>query len=274
MQLARILIGVDLTTPSIDAATWAAKRFAPDAEVVFVHCLSPLLPEKRVLDERSHAEARLRELEQRVGPERCSYHIVSGDAARCLAALAAELDADLIAVGAHEEHSDREPALGTTAQRLIRCSSVPVLLCCETPFGAPRSVLLPLESQDVSRTVADWTTALAERFEARLALVHVEAPHDAARRLRARPSSRRRASTTMLWNRIARELPPQRVFVDAVLGDHAEAVLSESRRFSTELVMLEAPDDADATDESTSVDSVLVRSHCPVLVIPVTDDKP
>ena len=274
MQLARILIGVDLTRPSIAAAFWAAQRFAPDAEVVLVHCLSPLLAERRLLDERTRAEARLCELAQRVGPERCTQHVVPGDAARCLATLAAELDVDLIAVGAHEDHPDREPTLGTTAQRLIRCSSVPVLLCCETPFGAPRSVLLPLDSQDVSTTVADWTSALAERFGARLALVHVESPHDVARRLRARPSSRRRASTTTLWNRVARELPPQQVFVDAVLGDHAEAVLSEARRFGTELVMLEAPDDEAAKDESTSVDSVLARSHCPVLVIPATDETP
>ena len=274
MRLARILIGVDLTTPSIEAAAWAAKRFAPDADVVFAHCLSPLLAERRMDDERAHAESRLRELEQRVGSERSSHRVLSGDPARCLAGLAAELDVDLIAVGAHEEHPDREPTLGTTAQRLIRCSSVPVLLCCETPFGAPRSVLLPLDSQDVSTTVADWTSALAQRFGARLALLHVEAPHDSVRKVRARPSSRRRASTTTAWSRIARELPPQRVFVDAVLGDQAEAVLSEARRFSTELVMLEAPDDRESDSESASVDSVLVQSHCPVLVIPATDELP
>jgi nucleotide-binding universal stress UspA family protein len=271
MQLARILIGVDLTRPSIEAAVWAARRFAPDAEVVFAHCVSPLLPERRVADVRAHAEDRLRELEQRVGPERCSHHVVPGDPARSLAALAAELDVDLIAVGAHEEHADREPTLGTTAQRLIRCSSVPVLLCCETPLAAPRSLLLPLESQDVSTTVADWTSALAERLGARLALVHVEGPHDVARRVRARPSSLRRASTTTTWNRIARELPAQRVFVEAVVGDRAEAVLCEARRFSTELVMLEAPDDDESGAESTSVDSVLVQSHCPVLVIPANE---
>jgi nucleotide-binding universal stress UspA family protein len=274
MRLARILIGVDLTTPSIEAAAWAAKRFAPDADVVLVHCLSPLLAERRVDDERAHAESRLRELEQRVGSERCSHRVVAGDTARCLAGLAAELDVDLIAVGAHEEHPDREPTLGTTAQRLIRCSSVPVLLCCETPFGAPRSVLLPLDSQDVSTTVAEWTSTLAQRFGARLALLHVEAPHHSARKLRARPSALRRASTTTSWNRIARELPPQRVFVDAVLGDQAEAVLSEARRFSTELVMLEAPDEEQSDGESESVDCVLAQSHCPVLVIPATDELP
>ncbi|HKW49979.1 MAG TPA: universal stress protein [Gemmatimonadaceae bacterium] len=273
MQLARILIGVDLTTPSIEAAAWAAQRFAPAAEVVIAHCISPLLPEQCVAAERRHAEARFHELEQRVGAERCSHHILRGEPARSLADLAAELDVDLIAVGAHEEHPERDPALGTTAQRLIRCSSVPVLLCCEMPFGAPRSMLLPLDAADVSTTLADWTSGLAERFEARLALVHIEAPHDAARRMQARPSSRRRASTTTMWHRIARELPPQRVFVDAVPGDSAGAVLAEARRFRTDLVMVDAPDES-IENPMTPVDSVLLQTHCPVLVIPATDDQP
>jgi nucleotide-binding universal stress UspA family protein len=135
-------------------------------------------------------------------------------------------------------------------------------------------VLLPLDSQDVSTTVADWTSTLAERFGAHVALVHVEAPPGAAQRVRARHSARRRTSTITTWNRIARELPPQRVFVDAVLGDPAEAVLSEARRFRSELVMLEAPDDEEMESEPSSVDSVLVQSHCPVLVIPISDEAP
>lgn len=274
MQLARILVGVDLTTPSFEAAAWAARQFAPHADVTFAHCVSPLLPEHGVAHERAHAEERLRELEERVGVERCSHQIILGDPARCLAALAADLNADVIAVGAHEEHPDREPSLGTTAQQLIRCSSIPVLLCCEMPYGAPRSMLLPLDAPDVSAAVADWTNALAQRFHARLALVHVEAPPDGARRMRLHPSSLRRASATKPWNRVARELPPQRVFVDAVLGDRAEAVLAEARRFNTELLMLEAPDDEATETPSTSVDAVLVQSHCPVFVIPAADDLP
>src|SRR5689334_16594969 len=34
MQLARVVIGVDLTEASVRAATWVANRFAPDAEMV------------------------------------------------------------------------------------------------------------------------------------------------------------------------------------------------------------------------------------------------
>ena len=271
MQLARIVIGVDLTAASTRAAKWVANRFAPEAEMVLLHCLNPLLLQRQSTEARNAADKTLQELAKDIGGKRSSYRIRIGDPARCLADLAAEVDADLIAVGAHEEHPDRLPALGTTAERLVRCSPVPVLLCATTPAGAPRSVLLPLESVEVTTELADWTGALAERFDAQLALVHVE-PTDHEHHLTSSGAMRgRRFTSTTPWSRVARQRPPHRVFVDAVLGDSAEAVLSESKRFGTELVLLQAPEDADAQrDNPTS--RVLREAACPVLVVPSADN--
>ena len=271
MQLARIVIGVDNTPASTRAAKWVAKRFAPDAEMVLLHCLNPLLLQRQSTEARNAADATLRELIQEIGAKRSSYRIRIGDPARCLADLAAEVDADLIAVGAHEEHPDRLPALGTTAERLVRCSPVPVLLCATTPAGAPRSVLLPLESVEVTTELADWTGALAERFDAQLALIHVE-PTDREHQLTSTGAMRRRpATSTTPWSRVARQRPSNRVFVDAVLGDSAQAVLTESKRFGTELVLLQAPDgDADTQRDPTS--RVLREAACPVLVVPSADN--
>jgi len=267
MQLARVVVGVDLTEASIRAARWVAGRFAPDAEMVFLHCLDPMLLQRQSAEARDAADRVLRELGRDVGSKRSSYRIRIGDPARCLADLAAEMDADLIAVGAHEEHPNRLPALGTTAERLVRCSPVPVLLCATTPAGAPRSVLLPLESVDVATELADWTGALAERFDAQLTLVHVESS-DRARRF---TGGGRRPARTTPWSRVARQRPPHRVFVDAVIGDSAEAVLAESKRFGTELVLLQAPEESDAPrDNPTS--RVLREAECPVLVVPSADN--
>lgn len=266
MQLTRIVIGVDLTTPSIEAATWVAGSFAPDAEVVLLHCLDPILDRQRLMQARESAALVLCEIERDIGRRRSSHRVRVGDPARCLADLAAELDADLIAVGTHEQHPERLPALGSTAERLVRCSPVPVLLCSPTPAGAPRSVLLPLDAVEVDTELAEWTGALAERFEARLALLHVE---DKDRDARVTPSPVRFPVHKTPWSRVARELPSHRVFVDAVLGDRADAVLAESRRFGTELVLLQAPDDGTVTD--SSIDRVLRRSQCAVLVVPSAD---
>ena len=265
MQLARIVIGIDLTAASTRAAKWVANRFAPDAELVLLHCLNPMLLQRQSTEARNVADETLRDVTVEIGRKRASYRIRIGDAARCLADLAAEVDADLVAVGAHEEHPDRLPALGTTAERLIRCSPVPVLLCATTPAGAPRSVLLPLESVEVTNELADWTGALAERFDAQLALIHVE-PTD-----REHPFATKRRASTTPWSRVARPRPPHLVFVDAVLGDSAQAVLSESKRFGTELVLLQAPDDVDSQpDNPTS--RVLREAECPVLVVPSADN--
>jgi nucleotide-binding universal stress UspA family protein len=248
------------------AAKWVARAFAPEAEVVLLHCLSPLLVLKHVGAARSKANRALRELERAIDPERCAHAVRVGDPARALADFAAEIDADLIAVGAHEEHPDRLPSLGSTAERLVRCSPVPVLLCATTPAAAPRSVLLPLDSGEVTTELAEWTESLAERFDARLAMVHVE-PTTAGERLTT-PPARCPSDAVTPWSRVARELPPQRVFVDAVLGDPADAVLAESRRFKSELVMLQAGDWMAKDDATDPVTRVIRRSECPVLVIP------
>lgn len=271
MQLARILVGVDLTASSTRAALWAAREFAPAADVVLLHCLNPLLSSHAMADEHERAEACLADLEHCIGPERSSHRISLGDPARCLADLAADLDADLIVVGAHHDHPDRAPAVGSTAQALARCSPVPVLLCSETPTGTPRSLLLPLDASRVETALADWTHTLAEQFGARLVLAYVEPPHD--RRLASiRRIAAHRESETTPWTRVTDGFAPDRVFVDAVLGERTDAVIAEAERFNSELVLLEAPSDAEAADASTSVDPLLDRSPCPVLVIPPLDN--
>src|SRR5206468_6082652 len=120
-----------LTNASMEAAAWAANSFARESRVVLLHCLNPVLSTRQLAAERELAEARMVILQRRIGTTRCTFRIRRGDPARSLAELAAELDADLIAVGSHEETPDREPGLGSTAERLIRCSGVAVLLCTD-----------------------------------------------------------------------------------------------------------------------------------------------
>jgi len=275
MHIARIVVGVSLTDASMKAAEWAARAFAPEAHVVLLHCLSPVLAEQRVAEERQLAEACLVVLQRRIGFHRCSIRILRGDPARSVADLAAELDADIVAVGVHEETPDREPAVGSTAERLIRCSAVPVLLCTDNLVGAPRSILLPLDSGDVPTSVADWTSKLAARFDARLALVHVESIHRQRRTGGASAAERRLETNTTPWTRVADDLPDDRVMVDAVLGEPADVVLTEAHRFGTELVLLETPTDSESSaGVSSTVDRVLRRSECAVLVVPPLEGPP
>jgi len=165
--------------------------------------------------------------------------------------------------------------VGSTAERLIRCSAVPVLLCTDKLAGAPRSILLPLDSGDVPTSVADWTGELVGRFDARLALVHVESIHREPVTGKARAAGPRLETRTTPWTHVADDLPDDRVMVDAVLGEPADVVLNEAHRFGTELVLLAAPTDSvSATDLPSTVDRVLRRSECAVLVVPPLEGPP
>lgn len=269
MQLERIVIGVDLTLPSTRAALWVAQEFAPDANFTMLHCLSSTLMDAALVNAKKEAEEMLGGLARKIGTCRCEYRVRIGDAARCLADLATEVDADLIAVGTHEAHPERRPALGTTAQRLVRCAPVPVLLCSSSPCGVPSSVLLPIDAVDIPSELAEWTGALTEMFDATLALVHVEEPEEKRRLTAQRPA---RAPVPMTpWSHVARDRPSHRVFVDAVLGDRADAVLGEARRFHSDLVMLQAANDEPAAPDGAT-DRVLRSAECPVLVIPSADN--
>lgn len=272
MELERIVIGVDLTLPSTRAALWVAQEFAPDANFVLLHCLSSTLMDAAVVDARKEAEELLGGLARKIGLCRCEYRVRIGDAARCLSDLAGEVDADLIAVGAHEDHPDRLPPLGTTAQLLVRCAPVPVLLCSSSPCGIPSSLLLPIDAVEISSDLAEWTGALAERFDATLALVHVETPAE-QRRITAEHPPRRVAVPTTPWSRIARDRPAHRVFVDAVVGDRADAVLAEAKRFHSDLLMLQPLDD-ELVAPNGATDRVLRSAECPVLVLPSADCTP
>lgn len=265
MQLARIVIGVDLTQASVRAAAWTAQTFAPEADVVLLHCISPLVSKRKLPIERQRAAGYLSYLAARIGPSRCSYHVDVGDPARRLADLAAQVDADLIAVGEHEDHPDREPQLGSTAERLVRCADVPVLLCADRRSGKPRSVLLPLESPDVGRSVAEWTEALAGWFHARVVLVHLQPPKVASLTRNARVVERLTECTTP-WTHVLQEVAAERVVVDAEAREESEAVLEESKRFESDLVVLPAPLAHDVGE--ATMGRVLRSTECAVLIVP------
>lgn len=271
MHLARIVIGVDLTNSSLHAAAWAAQHFAPEADVVLLHCISPLLPERKLARERRRAAGHLSYLAARLGVSRCTYRIQVGDPARALADLAAEVDADLIAVGEHE-HADRAPELKSTAEQLVRCSAIPVLLCVERRSSAPRSVLLPLPSPDVGTSIAEWTEELADRFDARVVLVHVQAPGAAPTATRA-TIVEKPVEPSKPWTLVGQHLPQERVLVDAVLGEQGDAVLAEARRFDSDLVLFATPPE-DRGDRPSPVDRVLRSSECAVLVVPPLEHPP
>lgn len=103
--------------------------------------------------------------------------LAEGRAHAEIAARAGALGADLVVVGAHGEHFVADMFIGTTAQRVQRLSTVPVLVVRQASFYRYERVLVATDFSPTSAQAA----RVASRFfpHARFDLLHVfEAPFE------------------------------------------------------------------------------------------------
>ncbi|MBZ9750033.1 universal stress protein [Deinococcus sp. HMF7604] len=134
---ARILVGVDFSASSQAALTLARIRFA-GAQLCLAHVtdarvtatpdlmggVTPALPDPALLNTLEHADAgRLQSLMQ--GGE--EVELLVGDPVTGLLDAAARWGADLIVVGTHAQGALEHFFLGSTAEKIVARSPVPVL---------------------------------------------------------------------------------------------------------------------------------------------------
>jgi nucleotide-binding universal stress UspA family protein len=129
--------------------------------------LQALLPPHDELVEtlREGGERRLRELGSSLGADRIWTEIRTGRPGHSLAAVAEAFEADLIVVGEHGRRRSFGTLLGSTAEQVVRRSPVPVLLARGLPEGAPRRILLPIDTT-AHEAVLSWGRLLRDRFDA------------------------------------------------------------------------------------------------------------
>lgn len=95
---------------------------------------------------------------------------------------------DLVVAGARGLHPLRDLALGTTAERLLRKSPVPVLVVKAKPERPYRQALIPVDFSDDSRAALALAARLAPGAE--LNLLHAfEAPFESTLRLASVPEA-------------------------------------------------------------------------------------
>ncbi|HET7462702.1 MAG TPA: universal stress protein [Longimicrobium sp.] len=91
-------------------------------------------------------------------------HVARGSPAQALVRLAAELEADLMIVGAARRARLGRPILGTTAQRVLRAAAVPVLVV-RVPVLAPLGrVLLTTDLSELSGAVHEAALYTVEAY--------------------------------------------------------------------------------------------------------------
>ena len=186
-RLARIVVALDFSDPSVPTAAWTAQHFAAGAELILVHVLHVPRPprflegrypsrERLVETAREGAELRLRELASSLPTGLVWTEVRTGTPDEEIVRVAAEYGADVIVIGRSGSRTGFWGRLGTTAHRVLRRTTVPVLLAGEVPAHAPSRLLVGLDDSDLIGPVLDWTGLLLERFGANAVVMHVVHP--------------------------------------------------------------------------------------------------
>ncbi len=152
--LDRIVVGTTLGAPSDPVVASAAvlARLA-GARLTLVHALSGDVSEEVGRAEAAKAMVNLKRQTERIGAApllEADLRVEAGPAHRELVEIADEIGAGLLVLGASEEHGPLSRILGSTADRVVRKATCPVLVNRGRFEGAARKVLLPVDLSPLS----------------------------------------------------------------------------------------------------------------------------
>jgi nucleotide-binding universal stress UspA family protein len=197
-----VLCPIDFSEASRGALRYAAaiaEHF--ESEVTIVTINDPLLSDADTLTagEGHMAEETAREMERffretfanrPMGIARARFESVTGTPAAEILGLAARSHADVIVMSSHGATGVRKLFFGSTAERVLRETSVPILV---TPAGdagpallsdvrkTVRRVVAPVDLSDASGRQVRLASGLAQALDVSLLLVHIVEPVRSAR---------------------------------------------------------------------------------------------
>lgn len=191
-----ILTATDLSAPSRHAATRAAMLARrTGVPLTLMHTLggTALDDLRRWLgasdttgtvveaDARERLQALAAELTQRHGIE-VQTHLSVGHPVEEITRHADQIDADVLVTGTRGAGFFRGVVIGSTAERIAKRSTRPVLMVRQLPHEPYRRVLVPVDFSDWSRTAIHLAQMIAP--EATLVLMHaIEVPYEGKLRM-------------------------------------------------------------------------------------------
>ncbi len=266
-KLERIAVGVDFAEPSRAAAAWVARSLAPDADLLLLHAVDRAVPHDRVAESPPPDEGRLtaamqlaKERLEALGellPARSVAARVGSDRPAWVIGQEAEAwGSDLIVVGPHGSDPAEWKRLGSTAERLVRVSPIPVLTVPIPPASVPRTILVPLDRVELTPAVLAWARLLAERCGSSITLLHVAADGD--------------TDADEWLGDVSRELPDgTRRDLIVEHGQSGSVVVAVARRIGADFIVMGRRGRGRALPAvlGSTVSEVLRANLCPVLVV-------
>src|SRR5690606_22594337 len=210
-----------------------------------------------------------------------------GQPAEEIAAEAEEMHAGLIVVGEHGKRRGFWDVLGSTAERLVARSSVPVLVARGSPQQPPRRILAPVDESPVTAAVLELAWELAMRFNARVTALHALPSslydHPRAETLTGRLDLDELArSGARQWlgpelaaagfgPRGAAGFGPGEADVLVTMGNVRDEIRTAAERLEADLIIMGSRGSTTGIERVIlgSVASAVLRgANCPVLVVP------
>ena len=284
--LERLLVATDFSEHATEALRSAIELArAHDAEILLVHAVDSELPTLAAPDDplgrfiRQNLGA-LESLVRGSGVPVCA-EIHLGKPWDVITKVARESTVDLIILGAQGKSRVSERFLGTTADRVIKTSSVPVLVAPKRPLSSAHDVQTILVATDFSEEAA-LATSMAVRLlhgcvtEGHLVLLHsvaLSVKHidaDVPMPIPEYWDAAERDAAQKLQT-LAASLRNDRMTVEAKTfrGYPAETILSEARNCQADLIAMgtQGRKGLDRFFMGSVAERVLHHADCPVLTV-------
>ena len=283
----RLLVATDFS-PRSDRALLRASLIARNvgAALSLVHVVDGDQPDALIEPERAAAADLLAALAATIrgadGIE-ANWSIVVDDVHAGILAAAEELKSDLIMIGPHRSRL-RDVFVGTTAERLVRQCTCPLLVAVGTPVGPYRTTLLALDFDEASKSAGRAALDMGIFDHTHVVIMHAfDAPGEGMmKRSMEHPATIEsyvdevsRAATKNLQALLAElGLPPASRNVVSMKGTPARTILESARQAEADLIVL-------GTNQRKGFERILVGSvtadvirdaHRDVLIIPVNEE--
>ncbi|HEU5245601.1 MAG TPA: universal stress protein [Candidatus Udaeobacter sp.] len=294
MQVHNVLVPVDFSAPSLGALEFALpliKHFGADLHLVHVfatdHPFTGLVGMPFVLPELETGRSiheQLKDVAKKYSialrPE--NLHVMQGRAFEEICRLGRDTGIDLIVIATRGNTGLKHLALGSTAERVVRYSSCPVLVThgAKPSGGLPgfREILAPLDFSECSMQGLAYAKAFARHFKSKITLLNsVHFPYYVASDEYARYDLPRLMQHAEIfardqmrdlfektdWNGLEVETSLQ-------TGHPGQEICEHARDSDVDLIVI-------STHGSTGLTHLLLGSvaeyvvrhaHCPVLVVP------